>query len=290
MYNILITISGGMSMLTFEKMHGTGNDFIIVNGINEKLPEYSSLAQKICNRHFGIGADGMIVVENSNIADIKMVFYNADGTEAPMCGNGIRCFSKYVYDNEIVPKTSFNVETLAGIMKPELNIVNGVVESVRVNMGVPQLSTKSFPINTEEETFTNKEIKVDNIVYNISVLAVGTIHTIIKVDNVDKVDIEKIGPLIENYHLFPKKTNVNFCEIVDESNIKMITWERGVGQTLACGTGACAAAFICSMLYNTNEKVKVHVLGGALEIELIDGLIFMTGPAKLICKGVFYLD
>lgn len=277
-------------MLNFEKMQGTGNDFIIINGIKEKLPEYSNLAKKICDRHFGIGADGMIVVENSNIADIKMVIYNSDGTEASMCGNGIRCFSKYVYDNGIVQKTTFKVETLAGIMEPKLNITDGIVESVLVNMGAPKLSTKFFPINTEEDTFINKEIKVEDKIYNISTLFVGVIHSIIKVNSLENIDIKKIGPLIENYHAFPQKTNVNFCEIIDESNIKMLTWERGVGQTLACGTGACAAAVVCTKLYNTNKKIKVHLLGGILEIELIDGLIFMTGPAKLICKGVFYLD
>lgn len=277
-------------MINFVKMQGTGNDFIILNGIEEELGKYSDLAKKTCDRHFGIGADGMIVVENSSIADIKMVFFNADGTEAPMCGNGIRCFSKYVYDNGIIQKTTFKVETLAGIMEPKLNIEDGIVKSVTVNMGAPKLSTKSFPIITDEETFINKEIKVEDEIFNISTLSVGTIHSIIKVDNLEIIDIKKIGPLIENYRVFSKKTNVNFCEIVDKNNIKMLTWERGVGQTLACGTGACASAFICSKLYNTSEKVKVHVLGGILEIELIEGLIFMTGPAELICKGVFYLD
>lgn len=286
----LETNSGGKHMLNFEKMHGTGNDFIIINGMNKNLDDYSSLAQKTCDRHFGIGADGMIVVENSNVADIKMVFYNADGTEAPMCGNGIRCFSKYVYDNNIIQQKLFKVETLGGIMEPELNIVDGIVDSVRVNMGSPKLSTESFPINTKEDTFINKEIKINDKTYNISTLSVGTIHSIIKVDSLDMIDIKKIGPSIENFHIFPKKTNVNFCEIVDKSNIKMLTWERGVGQTLACGTGACASSFICNELYNTKEKVNIHLLGGVLEIELIDGIIFMTGPAKLICKGVFYLS
>lgn len=277
-------------MLAFEKMQGTGNDFIIINGIDEKLPIYSTLAKKICNRHFGVGADGMIVVEKSDVADVKMVVYNADGTEAPMCGNGIRCFAKYVYDNKIVQKTTFKIETLAGIMEPELSIVDGVVESVRVNMGSPKLSTNSFPINVEEDTVINKRIKIEDEIYNISVLSVGTIHTVIKVDNIELVDIKNIGPLIENYHLFPKKTNVNLCQILDPYNIKLLTWERGVGQTLACGTGASSVAYICSKLYNTSDKVKVHVLGGILEIELINDLIFMTGPAKLICKGVFYLN
>lgn len=276
-------------MLNFEKLHGAGNDFILINGIDKKLPDYSTLAKEICDRHFGIGADGMIVVERSDIADLRMVFYNADGTEAPMCGNGIRCFSKYAYENEIIDKINFKVETLAGIMEPELNIINGIVESVRVNIGSPQISTNSFPINTEEETFINKEIDVNDKKYIISVLSMGPIHAVVKVDDIDKVDVKKSGTSIENYELFPKKTNVNFFEIVDENNIRVLTWERGVGQTLACGTGASSVAYICYKLYNTNQEVKIHLLGGSLEIEIIDDIIYMTGPAKSICKGVFYL-
>lgn len=277
-------------MINFEKLHGAGNDFILINGADKKLPEYSTLAKKICDRHFGIGADGMIVVKKSNTADLRMVFYNADGTEAPMCGNGIRCFSKYAYENEIISKICFRVETLAGIMEPELNIINGIVESVRVNIGSPQLSTNSFPINTKEETFLDKEIEISEEKYNISVLSMGPIHAVVKVGDIDKVDVKKTGPSIENHQLFPKKTNVNFFEIIDENNIRVLTWERGVGQTLACGTGASSVAYICYKLYNTNNKVKIHLLGGILEIEIIVDVIYMTGPAKSVCKGVFYLD
>ncbi|MGF7056625.1 diaminopimelate epimerase [Brassicibacter mesophilus] len=274
-------------MLTFEKFHGTGNDFIIFNGLNGNLPEYKKLALSVCDRHFGIGADGMIVVEKSETADIKMVFYNADGTEAPMCGNGIRCFAKYVYDNKIVPKTTFTVETLGGMMKPELIINDGKVHSVKVDLGVPVFSTDSFPINTDKADFIDKEIEINKITYKISSLFVGTIHTVVRVDNLNNIKISEIGPLIENYTLFPKKTNVNFCEILDDQNIKVITWERGAGQTLACGTGAAATAIVCSMIYGTNKEVNIHVLGGKLKINQENNHIFMTGPAQLVCKGEY---
>ncbi len=274
-------------MLRFEKLHGTGNDFIVFNGLNDKIPEYSKLALKVCDRHFGIGADGMIVVEQSEKADIKMIFYNADGSEAPMCGNGIRCFAKYVYDNGLIFKSLFTVETLGGIMKPELIIKNNEVVSVRVDLGTPILSTDSFPIHTDEIEFIDKKIEINNTTYRISSLFIGTIHTVIKVDSLNDIELNEIGPIIETYPLFPQKTNVNFCEILDSNNIKVLTWERGAGQTLACGTGAAATAIICSKLYNTNKDVDIHVLGGTLNIVQENNHIFMTGPAQLICKGEY---
>jgi len=274
-------------LLKFEKLHGLGNDFIIFNGIDTKLPDYSKLALNVCDRHFGIGADGMIVVEKSDTCDIKMIFYNADGTEAPMCGNGLRCFSKFVYDNNILSKTSFTVETLGGIMKPELIVKDGFVNSVKVNLGTPIFATKQFSINTNEPTFVNKEIELENNIYKISTLFVGTIHTVVKIDNLDNFNIKEIGPQIESLPLFPEKTNVNFLEIIDENNIKVITWERGVGQTLACGTGSAATAVISSMLYGTSKKINVHLLGGILKINQENNNIFMTGPAQIICKGEY---
>ncbi|KNF10018.1 diaminopimelate epimerase DapF [Gottschalkia purinilytica] len=274
-------------MLNFEKLQGTGNDFIIFNAIKDKIPTYSDLAIKVCDRHFGIGADGMIIVDESDIADIKMIFYNADGSEAPMCGNGIRCFAKYVYDNKIITKTSFSVETLGGIMKPELVISNNEVTHVKVNMGSPIFSTTDFPINTTEKDFINKDLEIDGVKYKISSLMIGTIHTVIKVNNLEETEVERIGPLIEKHPLFPLKTNVNFFEIVDEENINLKTWERGAGLTLACGTGATATAIISSILYNTTKTVNIHIDGGTLKIEQTENDVYMTGPAKSICKGVY---
>ncbi|MBS4534647.1 diaminopimelate epimerase [Clostridium sp. D2Q-14] len=273
--------------MKFEKLHGTGNDFIIFNSLEEKLPNYSELAKVACNRNYGIGADGMIVVESSDIASIKMVFYNSDGSEAPMCGNGIRCFSKFIFDNQIIKDKSFNVETLGGIMKSEVIIEDNEVRNVKINMGIAKFDTNSFPINTDKKKFIDEEIELDDMKYKVSSLMLGTIHTIIFVDKLQQYSIKKVGKIVENMDIFPKKTNVNFCEVIDESNLKVITWERGSGQTLSCGTGASATAVVSSLLNNTNKKVNVHVPGGKLKIEIIDNLVYMTGPVRLICKGYF---
>ncbi|WBW97151.1 diaminopimelate epimerase [Oceanirhabdus sp. W0125-5] len=275
-------------MLQFEKLQGTGNDFIIFNGIENTLPNHNELAQKVCSRNYGIGADGMMVVEKSNIADIKMLFYNADGTQAPMCGNGIRCFAKYIYENKIIKEERFTVETLGGIMKPEVIIEDKKIKSVKVNLGSPIFLSKDIPIDTNEENFIDKNIKVGEETINISGLVIGTIHTVIFVDDFNKINIEELGKAVENHKLFPLKTNVNFVRIIDKTNIEVITWERGVGITLACGTGAAASAAVSSMLYDTEKTVNVHVKGGKLIIEQIDGAIYMTGPAVKICEGVYY--
>ncbi|RKD34354.1 diaminopimelate epimerase [Thermohalobacter berrensis] len=277
-------------MLEFAKLHGLGNDFIVFDGIKQKLPSYNELAKKVCDRHFGIGADGMIIVEESKKADIKMVFFNADGTEAPMCGNGIRCFAKFVYDNNYVKSRDFTVETLAGIMRPRVYIENDLVSKVKVNLGKPIFDTKAIPVATEENKFIDKEIIIDNKKFNISAVSVGSIHAVVFVNNLDDIDIEKIGPIIENHKLFPDKINVNFCQVIDEDNIKVLTWERGVGQTLACGTGASSVAVISSIVNNTSKCVNVHLLGGTVKIEQEDDEVYMTGPAKLICTGLYNLN
>lgn len=272
-------------MIEFAKMQGAGNDFIIFNALTNELPEYSQLAKKVCDRRFGIGADGMIVVESSTKADIKMVFYNQDGSRAPMCGNGIRCFAKYVFDNNIVKKKVFNVETLSGIMTPEVFLENEEVENVSVNLGKPIFAPAKIPVNFTGEKFIDEAIEIDKKIYNLSSLFIGTIHTILYVKDFDQIDIEKVGSQIENNQLFPQKTNVNFVKVIDKSKIEVITWERGVGITLACGTGAAASAIISSILYNVDKTVNVHLKGGNLIISQTDEQIQMIGPAKLICTG-----
>lgn len=274
-------------MIKFQKLQGTGNDFIIFNGIDVEMPSYSELAKRACDRHFGIGADGIMVVEKSEVADIKMCFYNADGSEAPMCGNGIRCFAKFVYENKIIIDKSFTIETLGGIMKPEVIIENDKVISVKVNLGSPIFSTKKIPININDEDFIDKEIEIQGEIFNISGVVIGTIHTVLFIDDFEKIDIEKIGSAIENNRMFPAKTNVNFCKIMDNKNIQITTWERGVGITLACGTGAAACAIISSMLYNTDKTINVYVKGGKLVIEQLNGNIYMTGPVERICNGEY---
>ncbi len=274
-------------MYRFQKLHGIGNDFIIFDGINQDLPQYSGLAKKVCNRHFGIGADGMIVVEQSQKADIKMVFFNADGTQAPMCGNGIRCFSKFVYENNLVNKKDFTVDTLAGIMKPKLFVKNNEVIEVKVNLGKPIFKPNIIPIKTEEDEFINKSIEVCGKKFDISAVMVGSVHAVIFVDDLSQIDIEHVGPAIEKHELFPKGINVNFCKVVKNNKLEILTWERGVGQTLACGTGASSCAVISKIVNNTAEIVDISLLGGNVKIEQKDNNVYMTGPAQFICNGQY---
>jgi diaminopimelate epimerase len=288
-YNIIEVRNflGVMHMLSFEKLHGTGNDFIVFNGIKEKLPDLSTLARKVCDRHFGIGADGILVAMTSEIADVRMVYYNSDGSEAPMCGNGIRCFAKYVYENKIVEMDQFRVETMAGIMVAHLLFRGKKVEKVRINMGKPSFLTKDFPITTTDETFVNKDIKVLERTFKLTALNMGTIHAVVFTDSLDDLDVRTYGPLIENLSLFPKRTNVNFCKVIDEHTLRIITWERGAGLTLACGTGSCACAVASSLINHTGEVMKVLSPGGELLIEKINEDVYLTGEAKMVCKGYY---
>lgn len=274
-------------MLEFTKMHGLGNDFIIFDGINQNLPNHNELAKKVCDRHFGIGADGMMVVERSSNSDTKMLFYNADGSQAPMCGNGIRCFAKYVFDKNLVKNKEFKVETLAGIMRPKITLSEKKISFVEVNLGKAYFLSKIIHANTNKEKILNESIEIDGKMFKISAVVVGSVHAVIFVDDLSKIDISTIGPKIENHQLFPNKINVNFCKIIDDTNLQVLTWERGVGQTLACGTGAASTAIISNILYNTSKKVNVHLLGGKVEIEQRDDEVFMTGPAEVICEGVY---
>ena len=274
-------------MIKFQKFHGTGNDFIIFNESDLNVKDYSQLAKNVCDRHFGVGADGMIIISESTKADIRMKFYNADGSIASMCGNGIRCFSKFVYENGIVNKKSFTVETLAGVMKPEVIVENDEVKFVKVNLGKPVFLSKEIPVSNENKYFVNEVINIEGSNFNISSLVVGTIHTVLFVNNFDDVDIEAVGQAIEYNKIFPIKTNVNFCKVIDEENIEVITWEKGVGITLACGTGAASSAVISSILKGCSKKINVKVLGGSLVIEQKDDEIFMTGPAEFICSGEY---
>ncbi|SCJ98859.1 Diaminopimelate epimerase [uncultured Clostridium sp.] len=273
-------------MIKFQKFHGTGNDFIIFKESDLRIDDYSILAKRVCDRHFGIGADGMIIISESTNADIRMKFYNADGSIASMCGNGIRCFSKFVYDNKLVDKKKFTVETLAGIMKPEVIVENNEVTFVKVNLGKPVFLSNEIP-KGNNSYFINEEIKVEGIDLAISSLVVGTIHTILFVNDFSDVDIKAIGYSIEHNKIFPIKTNVNFCKVIDRENIEVITWEKGVGITLACGTGAASSAVISTILKGCANKLNVKVLGGNLIIEQKDEEIFMTGPAEFICRGEY---
>lgn len=276
-------------MLRFEKYEGTGNDFIIFEMSELEGLQYSLLAQKVCDRRFGIGADGMIVVSPSTVASIQMIFYNADGSLATMCGNGIRCFAKYVYDHQLVDTKVFTVETLAGIFNVEIIENEEAKSMVCVNMGRPNYFDSSVPTLESGEPFINQVIEIDQVPYTVSSLFMGTIHTVLFVEEIDEFEVVRLGSAIENHPLYPMKTNVNFCKIIDSNHLDVVTWEKGVGMTLACGTGSVACAFLSQKLYNCEKKIVVQVKGGELVMELVGDEMYMTGPTTFICEGE-YLD
>jgi len=258
--------------INFHKMHGLGNDFIMVEGINIPYPALTDLAVKLCDRHTGIGADGLINILPSAVADIRMQIINADGSEAEMCGNGIRCFAKLVYEKKIIQKTEFTVETPAGIMVPKLNTDNGKVASVRVDMGAPiDPGSKIISVNSNPLTLFS--------------LTMGVPHAVIFVDEIDASIVIGLGPVIEKNAAFPSGTNVNFVQVIDETTIKMRTWERGAGPTLACGTGGCAAVVASVLNGKTSRNVTVKLAIGELRIEWNYANVFMTGPAEYVFGG-----
>lgn len=274
-------------MIKFTKMHGLGNDYVYMDAIHQNIESESDLAQFVSNRHFGIGSDGLILICKSDIADFKMRMFNSDGSEAEMCGNGIRCVGKFVYDKGLTNKTTVNIETLAGIKTLKLNIKEGKVDTVKVDMGEPILSPEKIPVISNEEIVKNLKLKAWDKEFTFTCVSMGNPHAITIVDNTGKFDVEKYGKLLEVNRAFPRKTNVEFIQIVDRNNIKMRVWERGAGETLACGTGACAALVACSINGLTDRKANIKLLGGTLEIEWDekDNHIYMTGPAVTVFEG-----
>ena len=271
--------------MKFQKMHGLGNDFILMDEIDPSKYDLPSLAIKLCDRHQGIGADGIILILPSEIADVKMRIINSDGSEADMCGNGIRCFAKYVYNNQIKTATSFTIETGAGIMIPELIIEDGKVLFVKVNMGAPHLERSAIPMTGAAGNVINESIHIADRDYKITSMLMGVPHTIVFVNHFDEDTILKIGKLIEKHPLFPQGTNVNFVEILNDHEVNVRTWERGAGRTLACGTGSCASAVAASLNSLTGKEVTVHLALGDLLIEWIDGIVYMTGSANHVFEG-----
>lgn len=275
--------------MKFDKFVAAGNDFVIFNGMEELKTEYNELALKVCNRHFGIGADGIMVCKKSDIADIKMLYYNSDGSQGEMCGNGIRSFSKYIYDYEIVRKQNISIETLDGIkyISIESDKLNKA-KMITVDMGYPTFEGSKIPIRLNKEKVVGEIITIDEKQYEYSALLVGVPHVVIFIEHIEDVDINELGKKIENHLLFPKKTNVNFIEVIDHNNINIYTWERGAGRTLGCGTGSCASVVIGNMLDLLSDKVHVNTEGGSLTVELKeDYKIYMTGSATHIAKGEF---
>ena len=274
--------------MRFSKMHGLGNDYIYFDCTkNNKINNPKELARKLSNRHTGIGGDGIILITKSKIADFKMRMFNSDGTEAEMCGNGIRCVGKFIYDNKLSNKKDLTIETLSGIKKIRLNVMNEKVETVTVNMGEPILEPEKIPLNLEKVSSNNIYLKAEDKEFKFTCISMGNPHAVTIVNNLNEIDINEYGPIIENDPIFPNRTNVEFVEIIDKDNIKMRVWERGTGETLACGTGASASTVACILNNLTNRKINVHLLGGTLQIlwEEKDKCVYMTGTAITFFNG-----
>jgi diaminopimelate epimerase len=274
--------------MKFWKMHGLGNDYIVIDNRDEKISdaEAPELARKLCERKFSVGADGLLLALNSDSADVKMRIFNADGSEAEMCGNGIRCFAKYCYESNIARKSELIVETLAGIKRTWLTVENDLVTSVMVDMGVPILERGKIPM-LGNGTCINEDLQVNGEAYKVTCLSVGNPHCVTFVDAVDDFPVQRVGPKIENHRLFPKRTNVEFAQILSENKVKVRVWERGCGETLACGTGACATVVAGNLLRKLGSKVRVHLLGGDLEVEYAERL-FLNGPAEKVFEGTLF--
>ena len=280
--------------IDFVKMHGLGNDFILIDCLNKSLGDSSFLSyltKKLCDRNFGIGADGLILILASSQADLRMRIFNFDGSEAQMCGNGIRCFAKYAYENKLISKNKFAVETLAGIIIPELifqDLKNKKILRIKVNMGTPKLRRREIPMNGEDTpTVIDETLKINpEQIFKITCVSMGNPHCITFVNDVQSISVDEIGPKIENHSLFPEKTNVEFIQVLNKQEISFRVWERGVGETLACGTGACAALVAAVLNNKTDRKATIHLPGGDLDIQWAnDGYIYMAGPAELVFKG-----
>ncbi|APG24662.1 MAG: diaminopimelate epimerase [Syntrophotalea acetylenica] len=276
--------------MKFAKMHGAGNDYVYVNCFEEIIDDPVAMARTVSNRNFGIGSDGLILILPSGKADVRMRMFNSDGSESEMCGNGIRCVAKYAYDHGIVDKKEITAETGAGILTLQLfTNPDNRVERVRVNMGKPRLSRGEIPMTgNPREQVINQELKILDRTFHITCVSMGNPHCIIFVDNVDEFPVAKYGPVIENLDLFPNRTNVEFIEIISPTEIKQRTWERGAGETLACGTGSSAVTVACVLNGRTEHRVLNHLLGGDLEMEWAqDGSVYMTGPAVQVFEGDF---
>ena len=273
--------------MKFTKMHGIGNDYVYVNCFKETVEHPSEVAIKVSDRHFGIGSDGLILIKPSEVADGKMEMYNADGSQGAMCGNGIRCVAKYMYDYGITDKTSISVETKSGIKYLDLTIKDGKVDTVKVNMGTPILKAADIPVRSEKEQVINEPVMVDGKEWKITCVSMGNPHAITYIDDVKNMEIEKIGPKFENHEIFPDRVNTEFVHVIDRNTVEMRVWERGSGETLACGTGACAVAVSSILNGLTEEEVTVKLLGGDLKIfwDRTENKVYMTGSATTVFDG-----
>ena len=278
--------------MKFTKMHGAGNDYVYVNCFQERVDDPEQTAIKVSNRNFGIGSDGLILIMPSTVADVRMRMFNSDGSESEMCGNGIRCVAKYAYDHGIVTTKEITAETGAGILTLQLFIDDGnKVDKVRVNMGKPRLTRAEIPMHGDPKGRVIAEpLNIMHTTFQITCASMGNPHCVIFVDDVASFQVEKYGPLIENHELFPRRTNVEFVEIISPTEVRQRTWERGAGETLACGTGASAVCVAGSLNEVTDKKILIHLSGGDLELECgEDGFLYMTGPAVEVFSGEIHL-
>lgn len=275
--------------MKFTKMQGCGNDYVYVDGSRERIPQEKKpeLVRRLSDRHFGVGGDGVIFINPSVEADFEMEMYNADGTRAEMCGNGIRCVGKFVYDKGLTNKTDISVISAGNVKYLALFLKDDKVEKVKVNMGTPELTAKLVPVICDRERAVDEPIHVEGKDYRMTCVSMGNPHAVVFMDGVEALDIEKIGPCFERHERFPNRTNTEFVEVLDESTVLMRVWERGTGETLACGTGACATVVACVLNGLTKDRVTVKLLGGTLEIfwDRDADLIYMTGPAEIVFEG-----
>lgn len=274
--------------MKFTKMHGAGNDYVYVNCFEEKILHPEEVSKYVSDRHFGIGGDGLILIKPSDQADFEMAIYNADGSQGEMCGNGIRCVAKYVYDRGLTDKKQISIDTLAGIKYLDLTLEDGKVSEVKVNMGVPCLTAREIPVMADTDQVINEPIEVEGRTYYMTAVSMGNPHCVIFVEeDVRKLNLEAIGPFFENHPRFPRRINTEFVNVIDDSTLRMRVWERGSGETLACGTGTCATAVAAVLNGKAGNEVTVHLTGGQLRIAWAGGNapVYMTGPATTVFDG-----
>ncbi len=273
--------------MKFTKMQGLGNDYVYVNGFTESVENKEEAARLLSDRHFGVGSDGLILINPSEVADFEMEMYNADGSRGKMCGNGIRCVAKYVYDYGLTDKTKISVETLGGIKYLDLTVEDGKVVLVRVDMGEPILEADKIPVAAGKEKVIDEPIVVEEKEYRTTSVSMGNPHTVVYMDEIATLDLEKIGPGFECHPWFPDRVNTEFVKVIDDTLLEMRVWERGSGETLACGTGACAVAVASILNGLAKREVTVRLLGGDLKIEWDEKTnhVFMTGPAAVVFDG-----
>ena len=273
--------------MKFVKMQGCGNDYVYIDGSKETVENKPEVVRKLSDRHFGIGGDGVIFINPSKIADFEMEMYNADGSRSEMCGNGIRCVAKYVYDYGLTDQTEITIESAGKIKYIRLFIKDGKVDQVRVNMGAPELSAVNVPVKAETEQVIDAPIMVDGTEYRMTCVSMGNPHAVIFMDEIQNLPMERIGPKFEHHPCFPNRTNTEFVKVVDRHTVDMRVWERGTGETLACGTGCCATAVACVLNQKTEDEITVRLLGGELKIrwDREENCIYMTGPARVVFEG-----